>query len=247
MYSKLVAATATLLGAMQFAGAADLPVKAPAAAYAPAPVFSWTGLYIGGHLGAGWGTVDSQLPLDQIGGAGVLSLANGNVNGFLGGGQLGYNYQMGWVVVGVEGSFSGADIDGTAPCLGGIGTCASKTNWIATATGRIGGLVGNNILAYVKGGGAWKDTDYSLALPVGLLSASTTETRSGWLLGAGAEYAFAPNWSGFIEYNYMDFGRDSIAFPVSTPLLGTASVTSNIDDRLHVIKAGVNYRFGGWR
>ena len=251
VFLKLAASAAIIVGASQVASAADLPAKAPAVYPVHAPVMNWTGLYIGGHVGSGWGTVSSDLGLAQLGllGGGTLAVGSGNVNGVLYGGQLGYNWQIGGWVVGIEGSISGADIDGSAACLATI-PCSSKTNMIATVTGRIGGLmIGSNLLGYVKGGWAWKDTDYDLNFSTAGASivASASETRSGYVVGAGFEYNFSPNWTGFIEYNYMDFGRDDIAFNVATtPALGfPATITSGIDDRLHVLKAGVNYKFWG--
>ena len=258
---KLAASAAIIVGASPFASAADLPAKAPAAVYpVQAPITNWTGFYIGAHVGSGWGTSSADLSLDQFSAlagtpiSGNLALGSTSVNGVLYGGQLGYNWQLGWVVLGIEGSISGADIDGSAACIAVI-PCSSKTDMIATVTGRIGGLmIGNNLLGYIKGGWAWKDTEYNLGTGVSFggtsvsLAATNSDTRTGYVVGAGLEYNFAPNWSGFIEYNYMDFGRDDLAFNVNITAPGTnfnTTVTSSVDDRLHVIKAGVNYKFWG--
>lgn len=162
-----------------------------------------------------------------------------NPSGFLGGGQLGYNWQTGWVVWGVEGDFDGTDIKGNAACF----PCSTHTHWLATVSGRVGGVVLDRILAYVKGGGAWKDTNYSATDQFGInfppgTTTSTTTTRSGWLVGLGVEYAFTNNWSGFIEYDYMDFGTDTINFVTPAGTFG-ASIT----DKLSEVKGGLNYKF----
>lgn len=242
-----LAGLALSLAAVQSGAAADLPVKAPRY---PAAVMSptWTGLYIGAHVGAGWETVESDVNASAFGapGGGTFPISSHQENGFLGGGQIGYNHQVGWAVFGVEGSFSGADISGTAPCIT-FASCTTKTKWIATATGRIGVTASDNkLLAYVKGGGAWKDTDYSLTASFGgpTTTASASPTRSGWLFGTGVEYGFAPNLSAFVEYNYMDFGKDSISFTANP---GGFVTPVNVSDKVHLVKAGLNYRFNWLR
>jgi outer membrane immunogenic protein len=216
---------------------ADLPssmYKAPPMqAYAP----SWTGLYVGAHVGAGLMTSESNL--SGIGAPGSIALANGSGSGVIGGGQIGYNFQSGWLVYGIEGSFTGSAIEGSAPCLVTI-TCSASANWYAAVTGRVGGLVNDRTLAYVKGGAVWEDVDYSASVaPV--FSTTSSETRLGYLIGAGVEYKFSDRWSGFSEYNFMDFGRDNVNFTV--PIGGPATVvTSGIKDTVHVFKVGVNYK-----
>jgi len=242
--SAIVLALASLcvLGT-ESGSAADMamPLKTPMVA-APVP-FSWTGFYIGGNIGAGWGTNEVTLLANpSIPLAANLPLGTVNPSGFLGGGQIGFNWQTGWVVWGVEGDFDGADIQGSGACLA-VFPCSSKTNWLATASGRVGGVVLDRILAYVKGGGAWKNTQYSASDPLGIefapgTSTSTTTTRSGWLLGLGVEYAFTPNWTGFIEYDYMDFGSSTVNFATPAGVYG-ASIT----DKLSEVKGGVNYKF----
>jgi len=249
--------TKFLLGTTMFAGlmiagaaqAADMPLKAPPR-FAP-EAFSWSGFYVGVHGGAAWGTVESSLSqIDVTYGGQSLSIPLGipisshTVNGFLGGGQAGWNWQSGVVVWGVEGQFSFSDIDGTAPCVI-ILSCSSKVNWVATVAGRFG-LAIDRALWYVKGGVAWADSDYTLSIgSTELLKIS--DTRFGVMAGAGVEYAFAPNWSAKIEYNYMDFGNESYGFPIASGFVNdrrlTISGTTDIDQKLHLIKAGINYRF----
>jgi outer membrane immunogenic protein len=244
-----VAAAALGLGLVQSASAADLPTKA-APMYTPAP-FTWTGFYIGGHVGSGWGTVESTVTSITAGGvpvgAGALPFSSHNVNGFLGGVQAGYNWQVGptWVV-GIEGDFSWSDINGTTPCLVVL-ACKTKEKWLADITGRVGFTV-DHALIYLKGGAAWADSDYSVTFTPFLIgggpgfAATASDTRFGGLLGVGVEYAITRNLSAKVEYNYIDFGSHNVT--VATTVAGAPfTATSSIDQQMHLIKAGVNYRF----
>jgi outer membrane immunogenic protein len=240
-------AAAAFCGAPAFAS--DMPTKPPVNVAAS---YDWTGFYVGGQMGAGWGTVENTLGTNP-GGLGPPVGTNFGLfspSGFLGGGQIGYNWQTGWVVVGVEGDFDGTDIKGSGSGLapGALGANAEnpsgKNNWLATASGRVGGVVFDRLLVYVKGGGAWlniqgKLTDISgLYGPAGASYSTTTQTWAGWLVGMGTEYAFTRNWSGFIEYNYMDFGRQNINF-----VLPAGTLLVNSKEKLSVMKAGLNYKF----
>jgi len=153
----LLAVAAIGLGVTHVATAADMPVK-PGSRYVEAPQFTWTGFYLGVHGGAGWGNVESSADIGAaLAGAGfgglglVLPTSSHGVNGFLAGGQLGYNWQSGPIVYGIEGTISWADIEGNAPCLVGF-NCNTKINWIADVSGRIGVAPTQNLLVYVKGG-----------------------------------------------------------------------------------------------
>lgn len=228
---KTAAIAAASLALVSGARAADLPAKAPM--LAPAPVFSWTGFYVGAHFGAGWGTGESTLVFPA-----ALPISSSNANGWLGGVQAGYNYQIGQWVLGIEGDFSWADIKSTTPCLVAF-TCSGKANWLADITGRVGVSV-DRALVYIKGGVAWANTEYSFAAPIAGFGASTEDTRIGGLFGVGVEYAVSRNFSAKIEYNYIDYGSENQTFNL---LLVPVGVTTSIDQSLHTIKAGANYRF----
>jgi outer membrane immunogenic protein len=241
-----------LLGAtLLFAGpafAADLAVKAPVAAVAP---FSWTGFYIGAHVGAGWGTKewDEFIPLGR---AGKTELDSSHtVNGILGGGQIGYNWQFvpSWVL-GIEAQLSAADLKGKGNCGAGIVefeaaaflfNCRSKVDAIGTFAARLGlPIVNNQGLIYVKGGAAWAHDKFNLDFD-SRLSSSISDDRWGWMLGTGLEFLVpgAPsNWTAKIEYNYMDLGTKSYQF---TNFDGFGNF--DITQRLHLIKFGINYHF----
>jgi outer membrane immunogenic protein len=159
-----------------------------------------------------------------------------------GGGQIGLNYQIGWAVIGVEGAGSWADIRGDAPCgFFNFFACSTHSKSIVNVTGRIGALMMERTLVYVKGGVAWKDTDYSghFTLIPGADVFNASSVRTGALFGAGAEYAFAQNWTAFIEYNYMDFRTKRLTYTAAD---GDTAIFDN-NDKLHLVKAGLNYRF----
>jgi outer membrane immunogenic protein len=260
------AAAAILLASTSISSAADLAVKAPYAA--PAAVWSWTGFYIGAHAGAGWGTTEANVTSLAAAGVGVIPvnfpIAQNSRSGFLGGGQIGHNYQSGWTVFGVQADIAGMDLKGTTPCITVL-SCTAKSDWLATVTGRVGAVVADKTLVYVKGGAAWMNTKHTLSVPAaGLggiggivsiggagLTSSTEETAFGWVLGFGAEYALSTNWSAFIEYDYMDFEKKSGALDLTTLLggggLAPGTATANVDfkNKLSIAKVGVNYKFGG--
>lgn len=229
--------------------AADMAMKAPMKAVAYAPVFSWTGFYVGGHLGGGW--IDETATFVSTTAVGLIDPLGTSYpidhNGFLGGAQAGYNHQMQNWVVGVAGDFSWTSakvdtvtasiIDATA-----IVHTQAKTDWYATLTGRLG-YAWSNVLVYGKGGAAWiHSTHGGFANIAGVIVpfSDLTTTHAGWTVGTGVEWAFAPHWSVFGEYNYMDFGTKTYTF---TNLSDGSTSNFDIKTRVNLVKAGVNYRF----
>jgi outer membrane immunogenic protein len=131
-----------------------MPMKAAPRIVIP---YNWTGIYVGGHLSGGWGTSDTVLEaIPSVGVPAGTPQSSIRPNGFLGGGQIGFNWQMNWAVVGVEGSYSAADLLETVSCsvAGSPFSCPTKVDWLATVTGRVGAVVNERLLAYVKGGAA---------------------------------------------------------------------------------------------
>jgi outer membrane immunogenic protein len=218
--TKLVLATAllspvTLASGTIVSEAGDAPRgQAYGAPPPPLPFYVWTGLYVGVHAGGGW----ADLGVGDTG------------SGFIGGGQVGYNYQINprWVV-GLEAEISGSGIKNN---LATIGPFTVNFNWntLTTLTSRFG-YAFDNWLVYGKVGGAWADVSVSVSPPV--FGGSAGGTASGWVVGVGTEYAFRNNWSAKIEYNHLDFGSDGGTFITGN--------TVTVD----TVKAGVNYRFGG--
>ncbi len=219
--------------------AADL---APRMAYkaspaAVAPQFSWTGCYVGGNAGYGqasrnWNTT-ATTPVTAF----ISQHTSGG--GFVGGGQLGCDYQSGNWVVGIEGMFDGSTINYNTS-LNGILPGASLTDKVdgfGTVTGRLGWAADRSLL-YVKAGGAWDRTNGAINGPAGFSSESHSANNSGWVVGGGWEYALTQQWSGKIEYDYMGFGNRTVGYPLTT-----AGTVTFAKQNLQTILAGLNYHF----
>jgi outer membrane immunogenic protein len=243
--SPLLASFATLIALTAApATAADMrmPVKAPPA---PPPVaaYNWTGFYIGGHAGGGFGE-KCFTTISDIGSA--ISEGCHDGDGFLGGGQIGFNIQSNQFVFGVEFSGSWADITGshTLPLAPAV-SWHSDVSTILLLTGRVG-LTFDRLLLYVTGGGAWVRDKFELVNPLIPVTASTKHNRTGWTVGAGLEYGLAPNWSIAVQYNYVDLGDKDVTFNVNLPGGASASFTEQIDQQIHLATVRLNYRFGGF-
>jgi outer membrane immunogenic protein len=242
MRSKTVSllAVAFSLGFAQAASAADMPVKARP--MAPVPVaFSWTGCYVGGNVGDLWGRKDWY---DSI--TGIYDVRN-EPTGFLGGGHVGCNYQTGAWVFGIQGDYDWTNASATntafATSTFPVGQqLRSSVRGLASVTGRVG-YSWDRFLVYGKGGAAWVRDNYYTFTPAGVPSSTASETRSGWTVGVGGEYAFAPNWSAFVEYDYYGFGTRTV--PFNFVATGAFSFNEDIRQSINVVKVGVNWRFTG--
>jgi outer membrane immunogenic protein len=238
MNSKSIAlAAAVWLAALGAAQAADLPSSEPPPPVQPLPAvqpvaYNWTGFYIGGELGGGWHEQQTTLGAGspQFPSGSVLNPTNGS--GFIGGGVVGYNYQINQFVFGVEGAFLGTSQTGSETTLspGGSGFTAntsSTLHWVTTATGRIGYAWGPALL-FAKGGWAWAHTTSSgvtdNAAGVAVSTTSSSLDPNGWTVGGGLEWSFAPNWSVKAEYDYIGFQRDN--FNTTQTTIATGAVTS---------------------
>jgi outer membrane immunogenic protein len=235
----------------QWALAADLARPVLKAASAPAPAYNWNGVYVGVHAGYGWADIHTTV-IDPAGAAfPVGTVFKADPDGWLGGVQIGFNWQSGNWVFGIEGEYAWADIDANTttystvpgPALAGVRvTIHNEIESIALLTGRIG-YAWNNSLWYVKGGWAWADasSNSSTTNNAGADLGTTTgsSSRNGWTIGAGWEYGFAPNWSWKVEYNYIDLGTDTVTVTTGAGV----SLRRDSDVDLHLVKFGVNYRF----
>jgi outer membrane immunogenic protein len=229
-----IALTAGTVLAVFAAQAADLPpARAPAAvapvAYAP-PVYNWSGIYVGGNLGAGF--ADSSWS-DPFTGAHDKF----DKSGFIGGGQVGVNWQINALVLGIEGDFDWTGLKGSGHDSHG-NTLNTDTQWTSTVTGRIGAAF-DRLLIYGKGGVAFARDNDSLNNLFGS-TATTSVNRTGWTAGAGLEYAFAPNWSAKIEYDYLGFGNETLN--LATPAFPAYSTNASLN--VQEVKAGINFKFG---
>jgi outer membrane immunogenic protein len=149
-------------------------------------------------------------------------------------------------VFGVQADIAGTDIKGTTPCVI-VFSCTSKSDWLATASGRLGAVVLDRGLVYVKGGGAWLNTDHNVNLNIAVPPINVTSLNStawGWLLGFGTEWMITRNWTAFVEYNYIEFDKKNERFPIN-PLIAGPGVAVNADltHKLSIAKIGVNYKF----
>jgi outer membrane immunogenic protein len=219
--------------------AADIPARMPVKAPAPAAMvaYNWSGFYVGGH--GGYGRADKCFA-DVTGGIAVDE-GCGDIDGWLAGGQVGFNWQAGQFVFGVEFSGSWADIDGTHTILGiPTDTYDTRIQSIFMATGKLG-MAWDRVLVYATGGAAWARDRYDYNV-VGITVASARETRSGWTVGGGVEIGLGNNWSLGFQYNYIDLGDRDRTF--TTPA-GVALFEENIEQEMHIGMVRLNYRFGG--
>jgi outer membrane immunogenic protein len=262
--------------------AADLPVKAPPL---PMPVCNWCGFYVG--LNAGWvgaqnslNTVSTPTPDAALGvvpgvteGLSALSTVGfpaGRTDGFIGGAQVGYNWQAGKFLAGVEadiqglsGTGSSATVTTSAVVVGAAITstqsASMSTSYLGTLRGRVGVIVAPSWLVFVTGGLAFGGVKVSDALVQtgtngfsGTATGSLSDTRAGWALGAGSEWMFAPKWSVKAEYLHYDLGTANLT-TTATGTPGTAFFVGQVFQtnvtsatfRGDIVRVGVNYHFGG--
>jgi outer membrane immunogenic protein len=219
--------------------------SAPATAISPS--YNWTGCYIGVNAGGLWG--QSTFRDEPLGVLNGISL-DGNPNGFLGGGQIGCDYQgpSNWLI-GVQGDFDWTNVHERDHFSSGpVGeTVDSKIDWFASATARLGYASGP-WLVYGKGGAAWirnRLHDFGGVVILGF-DYSGHATLSGWTAGGGIEYAFAPNWSMSLEYDYYDFGTKTVTLSGTASAFGVTNPSSepfSLKQNFSVVKVGLNYHF----
>ncbi|MCX7320753.1 MAG: outer membrane beta-barrel protein [Hyphomicrobiales bacterium] len=277
----LLAATLLVGLGSAAASAADLTPRPYTKAAPLAAVYNWTGFYIGGNAGYSWGrastdgdlTGTQNVSVFRTAGPTLVSSVNSvlaaaplsgraNVDGFVGGGQIGYNWQAGQFLYGLEADIQGsnergsADICAAPGCPPALATTNHKLEWFGTVRGRVGVLPMDRLLLYVTGGLAYGEVSSSVtAQPV-----TWSATKAGWTVGAGGEYALDNNWTVKLEYLYMDLGNvgnssgsgttvtnalntPQTAFNTVTTTTFTGSGGTSFTD--HILRAGINYRFGG--
>lgn len=265
MLRKILLSTAFAAAALP-ALAADLPSRtaAPAAPYVPpVPVFTWTGFYIGLNAGYNWGNSDLTLYSGPAYSGYIPGKIKTDNDGFTGGIQAGYNWQMNQFVLGVEGDWvwldSGKTSTGTVAYAGGYpgavgGASVTSTgkigaDWLATLRGRVGYAI-DRWMIYGTGGFAWANVKSSSSLSasyvnggglstVDLWQGKNDDTRFGWTIGAGVEYAITNNFTTKLEYLYYDLGSKNYAVIGGT--LPATSAKAKIDGS--IVRAGLNYKF----
>jgi outer membrane immunogenic protein len=228
---KMAAGLCATASMISVAFAADLPrsvYKAPAVV---APIFSWTGFYLGVNLGYGWGKGDGTIGVAGFG-SGPIS---GSSSGVLGGGQIGYNWQTGPVVFGVEADFQGSGAKGnvTATAPGWAMVATNKEPWFGTIRGRLG-YAFDRTMIYATGGGLYGNAELNgTTTASGAFSSSATYWT--WTVGGGIEHMFLPNWSAKFEYLYAGTPDKVPAPPLTTAISGSAHG--------NIVRAGLNYHF----
>ena len=252
MKKILLALSAIAIGTAA-ASAADLPARTyTAPLLPPPPVFSWTGFYIGANMGGAW---TNNRWTDTL----LLTNFNNNNNNngrFIGGGQIGGNYQIGQFVIGGEWDFDWAGNNnnnnvGVVIPAGTIVVNNNNNSWITTVAARFGWAV-DHWLLYGKAGGGWVGNNNltvtnlttGMSLNCGTFTTLTNcgKNTGGWLVGAGFEYAFTNNWTVKFEYDYLGLGNRTFVIPATAPFLPGDTFTSN-NRNVQMVKVGVNYLF----
>jgi outer membrane immunogenic protein len=261
---RIVLATAVVALGSASAFAADLDAhtygKAPAMATAAS---NWSGLYIGGNVGYGWGngSTDFSFLPSPVEFEDNNTSSKTRSTGGIGGAQFGYNWQIGSLVTGREADIQGSGIKGSVraiPTFAGTAipidevlSSEQKLSWFGTVRGRLGVTVTPDLLLYGTGGLAYgrvdasanwfaSSEDFQFQAP-----ASVHKTKIGWTAGAGAEWMFARNWSAKLEYHYLDLGSDSAIGEVTIDqvLHPPFAVGYTWHTRENIARVGVNYHF----
>jgi outer membrane immunogenic protein len=264
-HKLLIAALAT--GTAMFATgamAADLPSSAPppVAYIAPAPVFTWTGFYVGVNAGASFNGSDPTFYPNPatLGGAAPLSPTTSSSAGFTGGGTIGYNWQVNQFVFGVEGDLDylgRTNVNGTYPTtdVNGAGSYilsgGNQNQLFGTLRGRVGWAV-DRALFYATGGVAFGggsapntisfvNTAGGICATCVYTSTNGSNTNIGAVAGAGLEYAFTQNWSGKVEYLHTFYDNRTIVY--ANGHLGQSFSTSGYNFDTNIVRVGLNYKF----
>jgi outer membrane immunogenic protein len=208
---------------MTVANGADMPRRQAMPAKAPlyAAPYNWTGFYVGINGGGGWGSSSWSAAT----GSNRFDTSGGVV-----GGTLGYNYQMGQAVFGLEGDLDWSNIRGTTAAVPCTTSCETRNSWLSTARGRIG-YAFDRYMPYITGGAAFGDIKAS---PAGF--GGDRETKVGWTLGGGLEAQIAGPWTAKIEYLYADLGKANCA-------AGSCALATSVDFHTSLVRGGLNFRF----
>jgi outer membrane immunogenic protein len=262
---KFLLSSVAVVGLASGAFAADLPsrVAAPAPVFAPVPIFTWTGFYAGVNAGYGWQDNEDNSFFVPAGTFVTAPLASGTVSfgdeggdGFVGGAQIGYNYQMGTFVIGVEADLQWADLggsDGVAFVPAGFPAtfvpagAAGGVDWFGTVRARLG-FAFDRALVYATGGfaygGADSDDDFGII-------GDGDDTRTGWALGGGVEYAFTNNLTLGLEGLWVNLDGDNngtfvgteVIGGVTTPVFATGIDNGDDENDFFVARAKLNFKF----
>jgi outer membrane immunogenic protein len=260
MIRKLLLASVGAIALTGSALAADLPSRAPPPVYLPpVPIFTWTGIYLGGQIGYAWASGNNRYSgFDPLTAAVIAPSIGQKPNGVIGGANVGYNYQINQWVLGLEGT-----VDGTSLSNTGVGfsdvfliTAHSKSDIQGSIRGRVG-IAWDRVLIFATGGAAFAGFNTTVSgaatVPAGFPNAgqafagstSISTTRVGWTIGGGIQYAVTNNWSVKAEYRYTDFGTISNALfsgQLNSVFPG-ASIVGNRKVQQNQVQVGFDYKF----
>jgi outer membrane immunogenic protein len=245
---KLVLVASILAAGTVAASAADMAPRYYSKAPAPvvAPIYNWGGFYVG--VNGGWGSSHNCWTNTAILAVPVFHLGEGchDATGGTVGGQVGYRWQAGSWVFGLEAQGNWADFSGSNTSLVFAGvTNRTRIDAFGLFTGQVG-YAWNNALFYVKGGAAVTDNRYEgIITGTGVVLDRATDTRWGGAVGAGVEFGFAPSWSAAVEYNHLFMGTNNYAL---TSVVAPAGINTRNDDvrqDADMVNVKVNYHFGG--
>jgi outer membrane immunogenic protein len=268
-------ALALSIFALSAAGASAADLGPRTYAKAPvmmAPIYNWTGFYVGLNAGGAWNNSNATtttvfspagyFATTSVPAIGIAGNQNINRSGFTGGLTAGYNWQASNFLVGIESDFNYFGVKGSTsatapyPCCVGTGFTVNSSvssDWLFTLRGRAGVLVTPALLLYGTGGLAVANVKanyvFTDTFDGARESASIDSTRYGWTAGVGGEYALMNGWSVKAEYLYVDLGRTSVTSTnLNTVTLGAfpaSTFTHTIDLRSNIGRVGLNYKFGG--
>jgi opacity protein-like surface antigen len=234
-------------GGLRYQFVPDAAVRSSESPVAKAPIYkapsaqtayNWNGLYVGAYLGADWGFTNWTFTDDG-------ATTNPSFAGLLGGGEIGYNYQVGRWVLGVEGDAGGTNARGARPCpTGFFYNCEISTNWLSTATARVGYAYWDRLLVYAKGGVAIAQDRAEGLCNVSPIKAVVplqcpppdSKTKAGWTVGWGSEFGLAQNVSVKGEITYFDLGTDRYDI---------TGIPTDIRRNGFISTIGLHFRFGG--
>jgi outer membrane immunogenic protein len=226
---SLTGATTVFLMSTGLSGYAS-DVSSSMAALPRMPLYNWTGFYVGANLGGAWAS-------DRLNDSFTGASAGLSTGGFIGGGQLGYNFQAGNFVFGAEWVLNGAPLN-TSGSLGSSLVASANTSWVTTLAARFGWAF-DKYLWFGKAGGDWGKDRATLANVRNGAQVNASNTNTGWLWGTGIEYAFAPNWTGKLEYDYPGMNT----WKLNSTVFGANGDQFIVKRRINMFVGGVNYKF----
>lgn len=191
----------------------------------------WSGLYVGAHAGLATGSTQGTV----VGGPFPIT-TDYDLDGSLYGGHVGYNHQSGTLVLGIEGTYAGGELDGNTTCLILL-NCARDLNWLATVEGRIGYAFGNS-LVYARGGVAWGELETDAGI-FGFNLVRGSETHTGWTAGFGFEHMLGTNLITRIEYAHIDLGDEEHTL---NGVVGP--IPDTVEAEIDTLRLGVSFKFG---